>query len=141
VSEPSSEISVSTAFTLLNLVDEAWVVSANVVFQQLDSKFTKDGDEKKFRTDVLSIDLNDKANISDAGCAALRGFDLPRFKKDMKRHIKEKTSLEISNYWMEWLIEMKGAVNFFIDNINETLKLNKDENGLNPYFDDYQKTP
>jgi hypothetical protein len=35
---------------------------------------------------------------------------------------------------------MKGAVNFFIDNINETLKLNKDENGLNPYFDDYQKT-
>ena len=82
--------------------------------------------------------MNDKANISDAGCAALRGFDLPRFKKDMKRQIKEKTSLEISNYWMEWLIEMKGAVNFFIDNINETLKLNKDENGLNPYFDDYQ---
>lgn len=139
VSEPSSETSVSTAFTLLNLVDEAWVVSANVVFQQLDSKFTKDEDEKKFRTDVLSIDLNDKANISDAGCAALRGFDLPRFKKDMKRQIKEKTSLEISNYWMEWLIEMKGAVNFFIDNINETLKLNKEENGLNPYFDDYHE--
>jgi len=131
-SEPSSEASVSTAFTLLNLVDGAEVASASVVFQNLDSKMTKNG-EKRFRTDLLTIDLNDKVNITDAGCAALRGFDLPTFKKDMKRHAKDRGSLEIKDYWMEWLVAMKDAVNIFIDNVTETLHLDKQEFGMKPY--------
>lgn len=132
-SEPSSEASVSTAFTLLNLVDGAEVVNASMVFQQLDSKFDKKGQEKQYRTDLFTLDLNDKINISDAGCASLRGFDLPQFKKDMKHHGKDKNTLEIKDYWFEWLVGMKNAVNFFIDNITETLNLDKKQFGLNPY--------
>jgi hypothetical protein len=132
-SEPSSEASVSTAFTLLNLTQESEVVSAAVTFQHLDSKFNKKGEEKQYRTDLLTIDINDNVNLSDAGCAALRGFDLPQFKKEMKVHAKSRGSLEIRDYWCEWLIAMKNGVNIFIDNVNETLKLEPGNFGLLPY--------
>jgi hypothetical protein len=131
-SEPSSETDVSTAFTLLNLVISAEVVSASVVFQRLDSKFTKKDEEKQYRTDLFTLDINDKANISDAGCAALRGFDLPQYKKDMKRHGKDRGALGIRDYWFEWLIAMKEAVILFSDNVTETLQIDKGL-GMLPY--------
>ena len=130
-SEPSAESSVSTAFTLLEMVSTAQIVSASVVFQNLDSKFNKKGEEKQFRTDLFSIDLNDKVNISDAGAAALRGFDLPQYKKDMKRLAKS-GDVPISTYWFDWLIAMKNAIHFFTDNVTETLKIDK-KLGLLPY--------
>ena len=53
-----------------------------MVFQNLDSKFGQRTDEEvKFRADLFTIDINDKANISDAGAAALRGFDIPQYRK------------------------------------------------------------
>ena len=130
-SEPSSEAAVSTAFTLLNLVDSAQVASASMVFQNLDSKFNKKGEEKQYRTDLFTIDINDKINISDAGAAALRGFDLPQYKKDMKRLAKS-GDVPIKIYWFDWLIAMKNAVHFFVDNVTETLKIDK-KLGLLPY--------
>jgi hypothetical protein len=131
-SEPSSEASVSTAFTLIGLTDSAEVVSASVMFQALDSKFTKKGEEKQYRTDLLCIDVNDKVNLSDAGCALLRGFDLPQFRKDMKRHGKDRGVLSVKDYWFEWLVAMKGAVNVFVDNVTETLGVDK-KLGMLPY--------
>ena len=124
-SEPSGETSVSTAFTLLNLVEDAQVASASVTFQSLDSTFNKKGEEKQYRMDLFTIDINDKVNISDAGSAALRGFDMPQYKKDMKRHGKDRGALTVQDYWIEWLVGMKTSVNIFIDNVTETLKLDK----------------
>jgi hypothetical protein len=134
-SAPSSEADVSTAFTLLNLVVSAEVVSASVVFQRLDSKFTKKDEEKQYRTDLFTIDINDKVNITDAGCASLRGFDLPQYKKDMKRHGKDRGSLGIRDYWFEWLIAMKEAVLIFSDNVTETLQIDKNL-GMLPYTEE-----
>lgn len=132
-SEPSSEASVSTAFTLLSLVDGATVASAAVVFQELDSWITKKDEEKQRRTDLFTIDINDKANISDAGAAALRGFDLPQFKRSMKKHAKDRGDLSVKDYWFEWHVAMKGAVYLFIDNVTETLQLDKEKFGMNAY--------
>src|SRR5271157_3368718 len=131
-SEPSTEAAVSTAFTLLNLVDTAQVASASVVFQSLDSKFTKKtGEEKQYRTDLFTLDINDKVNISDAGSAALRGFDLPQYKKDMKR-LSKSGDVPVKVYWFDWLIAMKNAIHFFADNVTETLHIEK-KLGLKAY--------
>jgi hypothetical protein len=122
--EPSAESSVNTTFALLEMVETATVSSASVVFQNLDSKFNKKGEEKQFRTDLFTIDMNDKIVISDAGAAALRGFDLPQYKKDMKRLAKS-GDVPVKVYWFDWLIAMKNAIHFFVDNVTETLKIDK----------------
>lgn len=139
-SEPSSEASVSTAFTLLTLTDQASVASASVTFQNLDSKFKKkkgsdEEDEVQFRTDLFTIDINDKVNIQDAGAASLRGFDMPQYKKDMKKHGKDRGSLGIRDYWFEWLIAMKGCVFIFVDEVLTTIlpHANRDLLGLKTY--------
>lgn len=133
-SEPSSEASVSTAFTLLTLTDQASVASASVTFQDLGTKFNKKTDsETQFRTDLFCIDINDKVNIQDAGAAALRGFDMPQYKKDMKRHGKDRGSLGIRDYWLEWLIGMKNSINILVENILLTIlpdSPDRDELGL-----------
>lgn len=129
--EPSAESAVSTAFTLLEMVETAKIASASVVFQNLDSKFNKKGEEKQYRTDLFTLDLNDKVVISDAGAAALRGFDLPQYKKEMKRLAKS-GEVPIKVYWFDWFIAMKNAIHFFVDNITETLHIDKSF-GLHPY--------
>ena len=131
--EPSSETGVSTAFTLMGLTDEAEVASAAVTFQHLDTKFNKKGEERQVRHDLFTIDINDNVNIQDAGCAALRGFDLPQFKKEMKRHGKDRGALTVKDYWVEWFVAMKVAVEMFVDNVTETLRLDKQEFGMKPY--------
>jgi len=130
-SDPSAESAVSTAFTLLELVGTATVAASAVVFQSLDSKFSKKGEEKQYRTDLFAIDINDKVNISDAGAAALRGFDLPQYKKDMKRLAKS-GEVPIRVYWFDWLVAMKEAIRLFADNITETLHVDK-KLGLKAY--------
>jgi len=129
--EPSTESAVSTAFTLLDLVSTANITAASVVFQNLDSKFNKKGEEKQYRTDLFTLDINEKINISDAGAAALCGFDLPQYKKDMKRLAKS-GEVPIKVYWFDWLVAMKNAVHFFVDNVTETLHIDK-KLGLKAY--------
>jgi hypothetical protein len=129
--EPSTESAVSTAFTLLELVSTANITAAALVFQNLDSKFSKKGEEKQYRTDLFTLDINDKINISDAGAAAIRGFDLPQYKKDMKRLAKS-GEVPIKVYWFDWLVAMKNAVHFFVDNVTETLHIDK-KLGLKAY--------
>jgi hypothetical protein len=135
--EPSSESGVSTAFTLKDVMDDdSSIVSASVTFQKLDSKFNKKDEEIQYRTDLFTIDINEKINIQDAGCATLRGFDMPQYKKDMKKAGKDKGSLTVKDYWMEWLIGMKNATHMFVENVIETLFAQapqKDAFGLQVY--------
>src|SRR5208337_4814038 len=130
--DPLSASSPSTAFSVLHEFGKSEVAGAAVVFQNLDSRFNKKGEEKPFRTDLFTIDVNDNINLTDAGAAMLRGFDLPRFKREMKKAAKGR-SLTIGDYWKEWLSAMKTAVNTFEDNVTETLKIDRKKFGLKPY--------
>jgi hypothetical protein len=124
--DASTESSVSSAFTIASqFEDTATITSSAVVIQHLDSYVNKKDEEKQKRTDLLTIDVNDKVNISDAGAAALRGFDLPQYKRDMKAHAKDRGSLGIRDYWFEWLIAMKNGIEIFADNVRETLKVDR----------------
>jgi hypothetical protein len=136
--EPSTEAHVSTAFALLDIVSGSTVASASVVFQNLDSRFNKKGEEKLYRTDLFTIDINDKIDISDAGAAALRGFDLPQYKKDMKKLAKS-GDVPIKVYWFDWLVAMKNAIHFFADNVTETLHIDK-KLGLKAYESEQENT-
>jgi hypothetical protein len=133
-SEPVSVSNPSVAFSVLSQFDKAAVSAASVMFQNLDSRFDRKGTEKLYRTDLFTIDVNDNVNLTDAGAAMLRGFDIPTFKREMRRAAKGRDSgLSIGEYWGSWLNEMKTAVLTFCDNVTETLKIDKKKYGLKPY--------
>jgi hypothetical protein len=132
-SDPVSAAHVSTAFSVLHSFTGSATVAASVVFQSLDSRFNRKGEEKQYRTDLFTIDVNDNVNLSDAGAALLRGFDIPTFKRDMKKVLKAQVNVPIGHYWKAWLSDMKTAVNTFVDNVTETLKIDKKKYGLKPY--------
>lgn len=132
-SEPISFNGPSMAFSILRDYEKAEVVAASVVFQNLESKFNKKDEEKQYRTDLFTLDVNDNINMLEAGAAMLRGFDIPTFKREMKKAAKHReTSLTIAEYWKEWLSGMKTAVLTFADNVTETLKIDKSL-GLQPF--------
>lgn len=132
--DPASVATPSVGFSLLENFDNSEIAAASVVFQSLDTKFNKKGEERQVRTDLFSIDVNDNVNLLDAGAAMLRGFDLPRFKKELKQAAKNSGgSLTISDYWKEWLSAMKTAINTFVENVTETLEIDKKKFGLKPF--------
>jgi hypothetical protein len=99
----------TSATTLLNMTDDATVLSGAVTFQERVSATSKKGGEFTFRKDFLCI--NDRINLTDVGAAMLRGFDIPAFRKDIQREIrktKEVPSLE--QFWGNWLHELSNAV-------------------------------
>ena len=111
----------SVAFSLLGMSNDAEIASASVVFQELKSKFSKAGEEKVYRNDLFTIDINDNANLQDAGAAMLRGFDLPQFKKEVKTTIKSKGRIEIRDFWYMWLDGINTAVLEFVVNVTDVL--------------------
>ena len=132
-SDPVTCAGPSEAFTLLHLTETAEVSSATVVFQELTSKFKKET-EYQVRNDLFTIQVDDNINNQDAGAALLKGFDLPRYKREITKEIKAtKAELPIAKYWDEWLREMRGAVAIFIDNMIETLKVDRATYGLVKY--------
>lgn len=139
--DPATVANVSTAFSLLRVTDKPSVASASLIFQSLDSKIVKKTDEEKqFRNNLFTIDINDNVNLSDAGAAMLRGFDLPQFKKEIKAAIKaQQTTLSIAEYWKNWLEGLRGAIYMFVDNVTETLGIDKSKYGMKPYASDEQK--
>jgi hypothetical protein len=136
--DPVSAAGVSTAFSLLRLSEDSSVAASSAIFQSLDSKIVKKTDtEKQFRKNLFTLDLNDNINLLDSGAALLRGFDLPGFKKEIKTAIKAQTSpLEISYYWTLWLTDMREAIEMFVDNVVETLGLDKKRFGLLPFAEE-----
>jgi hypothetical protein len=122
--EPVTVSDPSDAFNLLSL-GGTWystVYQSGVLFQELDSKFDKKGNEKQVRTNLFSFDLNQNWALSEEGAVLVRGFDVPNFKKDILKNIrKSKQEQPVSFYWSEWLRLMNLGIYTLVDNINLTL--------------------
>jgi hypothetical protein len=71
----------------------------------------KNSEERTFRKDLLCIDVNDRINLTEVGVAMLRGFDIPAFRKDIQREIRQTKQVpSIEQFWSNWLHEMSNAV-------------------------------
>jgi len=136
VGDPVTCAGPSEAFTLLRLVhplENSEVASATIVFQELTSKIKKDV-EYQVRNDLFTLVLDNNVNLQDAGAALLKGFDLPAYKRDVMKEIKQtKAELPVQRYWDEWLRQMRGAIAMYIDNMTESLQIDKKAFGLNKY--------
>lgn len=130
--DPVTVSNASDSFYLLQLETlSAEVYQAGVVIQELDTRFTKGGEEKIVRTNIFSFDLNQNWAMSEEGVALIRGFDVPNFKKDILRSIKKsKQEQPVSFYWSEWLRQMNLGIYTLVDNINLTLET---KGGLVPH--------
>jgi hypothetical protein len=101
----------TTATTLLHMTPDAKVISGAMTFQEVVSATSKKGAEYTFRKDLLTIDLNDRINLTDIGAAMMRGFDIPAFRKDILREIRQTRQVpSIDQFWSSWLHEMSNAV-------------------------------
>ena len=131
--------SAASAVTLLDICKDAYPTQAGVMFQEMDSRFVKKtGEEKLVRTDVYSFDLNEGWAISDLSVAAIRGFDIPNFKKEIKHQLrKTKQEYPISYYWSEWLRQMNEGIHVLVDNVN--LALDSKGGGLVSYGENTEK--
>ena len=68
----------------------------------------KDGGERTFRKELLCVDVNDRINLTDVGAAMLRGFDIPAFRKDIQREIRQTNQVpSIEQFWGNWLHEIE----------------------------------
>jgi hypothetical protein len=133
-SEPITVQSVSNATILLSVGNEAKIVSSPVVFQDLQVKTLKSGDEQTFRSDVLRLDISDSLVDTETGSALLRGLDLSSFKRELLYKMKkEKATFSITDFWSKWLIELREAVYTFTDSVVNSLELPKGDWGLVGY--------
>jgi hypothetical protein len=118
----------TSATTLLGMKEEAHVLSGSLTFQERITFTSKKGEERTFRKEVLSLDLNDQINLTDAGAAMLRGFDIPAFRKDIQREIKHSKQVpSIEEFWSTWLHQMSNAVRTVEASFRDILDLNGDE--------------
>ena len=101
----------TTATTLLNMTDDATVISGALTFQERITATSKKGGEFTFRKDLVCVDVNDRINLTEVGAAMLRGFDIPRFRKDIQREIKQTKQVpSIEQFWASWLHELTNGV-------------------------------
>ena len=101
----------TTATTLLNMTNDAKVISGAITFQERVTINSKKGGEMTFRKDLLCMDVNDKINLTEVGAAMMRGFDIPAFRKDLQREIRQTKQVpSIDQFWSGWLHEMSNAV-------------------------------
>lgn len=121
-SEPFSCSDPTSAAYLRDMADAFEVVSAGVVFQELTSRLAKGGgDEIPVRNDLFTLNIDDNVNNLEAGAAMFKGFDLPKYKGEMKRFLKQKGQATIKDYWYEWTSGLRTAIAYFSDNVTETL--------------------
>ena len=120
----------TSATTLLGMTNDARVVSGSITFQDRITAQSKRGGEITFRKDVVEFLLNDQINLTDAGAAMLRGFDVPAFRKDIQREIrKTKEVPSIEQFWSMWLHEMSNGVRTIEACFRELLDLDGNEAG------------
>jgi hypothetical protein len=118
----------TTATTLLGMTQEARIISGAITFQEVVSATSKKGAEYTFRKDLLAIDLNDRINLTDVGAAMMRGFDIPMFRKDLLREIRQTRQVpSIQQFWSNWLHEMSNAVRTIEATFRELLDLDSDQ--------------
>jgi hypothetical protein len=115
---------------LLGITNDAQVFSGSITFQDRITALSKKGRDITFRKDQLSLDINDQINLTDAGAAMLRGFDIPAFRKDIQREIrKTKQVPSIDQFWSRWLHEISNGVRTIEAAFREILDLDGDEVG------------
>jgi hypothetical protein len=123
-SPPISVKAPTSATTLLNMTNDAKLISGAVTFQERVSIVTKKGGELTFRKDVLCVDVNDRINLTEVGAAMLRGFDVPALRKDIQREIKKTKQVpSIEQFWGNWLHELSNAVRTMEAAFREVLDL------------------
>ncbi|HEU0120537.1 MAG TPA: hypothetical protein VFQ91_08435 [Bryobacteraceae bacterium] len=133
-SPPISVKAQTSATTLLDLAGDAKILSGAITFQEVVSGTSKKGMEYTFRKDLLSIDLNDKMNLTDVGAAMMRGFDLCPFRKDILRDIRQTKEVpSIDQFWGHWLHQMSNGVRLIEGTFRDTLELDgSEEAGILP---------
>lgn len=104
------------------------IVAATVVFQELSTRVNKKSEEITVRSDVFTLTLDDNINNLDAGAALLKGFDLPQYKADIKRFLKQE--IKIADYWYQWLSGLRSAIEYLTNNVTEALDITKPDHGL-----------
>lgn len=120
----------TTATTLLHMTNDAKVISGALTFLERISATTKDGEEYTFTKELFSIDVNDRINLTEVGAAMLRGFDLPTFRKDIQKEIRQTKQVpSIEQFWGGWLHEMSNAVRTIEATFREVLDLDGDQPG------------
>ena len=118
----------TSATTLLNMTEDAKVLSGAITFQEVVSATSKKGGEYTFRKDIVSMDLNDRINLTDVGAAMMRGFQIPSFRKDLIREIKQTRQVpSIEQFWGTWLHEMSNAVRTIEASFRELLEIDGDQ--------------
>lgn len=118
----------TTATTLLQMTNDAKVLSGAITFQERVSFTGKDGGERTFRKDLLCVDVNDRINLTDAGAAMLRGFNLPSLRKDILREIRQTNDVpSIEQFWGDWLQELGNAVRMIEAAFRELLDIDGDQ--------------
>lgn len=120
----------TTATTLLQMTNDARVLSGAITFQERVSFTGKDGGERTFRKEILCVDVNDKINLTDVGAALLRGFDLPSLRKDIQREIRQTHQVpSIEQFWGNWLQELSNAVRTIESAFRELLEIDGNQEG------------
>lgn len=129
-SQPIAVKAPPNATTLLGMTNDAHVYSGALTFQDRITAVSKKNGEYTFRKDLLSVDLNDQINLTEVGAAMLRGFDLPAFRKDIQREIKNTRQVPpIDQFWSTWLHELNNAVRILESSFREILDLDGGEQG------------
>jgi hypothetical protein len=131
LSSPPIAVKAPTGATmLLGMTSDAQVFSGSITFQDRITALSKKGGEITFRKDQLNLDVNDQINLTDAGAAMMRGFDIPAFRKDIQREIrKTKQVPSIDQFWSRWLHELSNAVRTIEASFRDILDLDGDEAG------------
>ncbi len=115
------------ATTLLGVTSDARVTSGSLTLQERVSYHSKKGEERTFRKDMLSMDVNEQINLTEVGAAMLRGFDMPAFRKDIQREIRKTRQVpSIEEFWSGWLHQMNQAVRTIESCFREILNLDGD---------------
>jgi len=127
-SQPISVRGPTSATALLGMTNDAHLISGSLTFQERITTFNKKGEERTFRKDLLSLDVNDQINLTDVGAAMLRGFDIPAYKKDIQREIrKTKQVPTIDEFWSSWLHQVSNAVRTIEASFRDILEIDGDE--------------
>lgn len=118
----------TSATTLLHVTNDAGILTGALTFQERIAVTTKDGSERTFRKDLFCLDVNDRINLTDVGAAMLRGFNLPNWKKDLQREIKQTQQVPtIEQFWGHWLHELSLAVRTIEASFREILDIDGNE--------------
>jgi hypothetical protein len=133
-SPPIAVKAATSATTLLNVTNDAKVISGAITFQEFVSATSKKGLEYTFRKDLLCMDLNDRINLVDIGAAMMRGFEISAFRKDILREIRQTKEVpSIEQFWSNWLHQMSNAVRTIEETFRELLDIDgNQEAGILP---------